>query len=585
MDHSGLISRRIAVLVVAIFAIAALFVGRLFWIQIVDGPRLAAESESRQTIEQTVLGIRGTVVDADGTILAESVERYDITASPKFAAEFTRDGAKITVEQAVSEIATITGGDPVAMLAAIRADPESDFTYLVKDVKVDVLRAVQELKIPWAYHDLRPSRTYPQGAVAGNLVGFMGTDGPLTGVEYYLNDCLEATNGTATYERGADGIRIPGSTVTHTESVDGGKVQLTIDSDLQWFSQQTLATEAGNLGAAWATAMVVRISDGHILAAADWPSVDPNNVDGSTPENMGARLFTSPYEPGSIIKPLVVASMIERGLISPYTEIVAPSRYTVAGGAKIKDSFEHAALNLTTNGVIVQSSNTGLSTLAEGMTKKQRYEILTSWGMGSPTTVGFLGEDPGYVTNPDEVDDVTQFTQLFGQGMTVTSAQMAQIYQALGNNGVLVPLTLVTKCTAPDGTSMHEASTETRRVVSDDAAVQTIAMMENAAVFGSAANAVRVPGYRVAVKTGTAEVAKNGRYTDDRIISVAGLAPAENPQYAVVVTIGMPKFRKSSYYAGPAFAAIMGQVLKYNRVPPSSGETMVYPIYWGKDAN
>jgi cell division protein FtsI (penicillin-binding protein 3) len=300
---------------------------------------------------------------------------------------------------------------------------------------------------------------------------------------------------------------------------------------------------------------------------------------------MGARLFTSPYEPGSIIKPLVVASMIERGLISPYTEIVAPSRYTVAGGAKIKDSFEHPPLNLTTNGVVVQSSNTGLSTLAEGLTKKQRYEILTAWGMGSPTPVEFLGEDPGYVTDPDEVDDVTQFTQLFGQGMTVTSAQMAQIYQALGNSGVLVPLTLVTKCTAADGTSMREAPTDTHRIVSDDAAVQTIAMMENAAVFGSAANAVRVPGYRVAVKTGTAEVAKNGGYTDDRIISVAGLAPAENPQYAVVVTIGMPKFRKSSYYAGPAFAAIMGQVLKYNRVPPSSGETMVYPIYWGKDAN
>jgi cell division protein FtsI (penicillin-binding protein 3) len=110
-------------------------------------------------------------------------------------------------------------------------------------------------------------------------------------------------------------------------------------------------------------------------------------------------------------------------------------------------------------------------------------------------------------------------------------------------------------------------------------------MMENSAAFGSVAKVVRVPGYRVAIKTGTAEVAKNGRYTDDRIISIAGFAPAENPQFAVVVTIGMPKNQKSSYYAGPAFAAIMGQVLKYNRVPPSSGEMPVYPLFWGKDAN
>lgn len=585
MDRSDVISRRIAFVVIGIIVVAVVFVGRLFWIQVIDGPRLAAESESRQSIQQTVLGVRGSVLGGDGTVLAESVERYDITASPKFAAEFTRDGALVTLEQAVSEIAAVTGGDAAAMLAAIKEHPESDFTYLVKGVKVDVLREVQALSIPWAYHDLRPSRTYPQGAVAGNLVGFMGTDGPLTGVELYLNDCLEATNGSATYERGADGIRIPGSTVTHTEAINGGSVQLTIDPDLQWFSQQTLATQAGRLGAEWATAMVVRISDGHIMAAADWPSVDPNNVDGSTPENMGARLFTSPYEPGSIIKPLVVASMIDRGLISPYTEIVAPSRYTVAGGAKIKDSFEHAPLNLTTNGVLVKSSNTGLSTLAEGLTKKQRYDILTSWGMGQPTAVQFLGEDPGFVTSPDVVDAVTQFTQLFGQGMTVTSAQMAQIYQALGNQGVMVPLTLVTQCTNADGTVSNSAETVPRRIISADSANQTITMMENSAVLGSVAKVVRVPGYRVAVKTGTAEVAKNGRYTDERIISVAGFAPAENPQYTVVVTIGMPKKQKLSYYAGPAFAAIMGQVLKYNRVPPSSGEMPVYPLFWGKDAN
>ena len=585
MDRSNLISRRIAVLVVTVFSLAALFVGRLVWIQIVDGPRLAAESSSRQSIEQIILGVRGTVSDASGTVLAESVDRYDITASPQFATDFTREGVTVTVEQAITEIAAITGADSAAMLLAIRENPKSDFAYLAKGVKVDVLRTVQGLKIPWVYHDLRPSRTYPQGAVAGNLVGFMGTDGPLTGIEYYLNECLEGTNGSATYLRGADGIRIPASTVTHKEAVNGGSVRMTIDADMQWFSQQTLATEAGSLGAEWATALVVRIADGHIVAAADWPSVDPNNIDASKPENMGARLFTSPYEPGSVIKPLVVASMMDRGLITPYTEVVAPSRYIVSETAKIKDSFEHAPLNLTTNGVLVKSSNTGLSTLAEGLTKKQRHEILSSWGLGSSTAVQFLGEDPGYVTNPEQVDDVTQFTQLFGQGMTVTSAQMAQAYKTLGNRGVMVPLTLVTGCTKPDGTRVNATPTEPKRIVSAEAAAETVGMLENSAVYGSAANVVRVPGYRVAVKTGTAEVAKNGRYTDDRIISVAGVAPAENPQYAVVVTIGMPKNRKSSYYAGPAFAAIMGQVLKYNRVSPSSGETAVYPIFWGKDAN
>lgn len=572
MNRSDLISRRIGYMLIGIAGVVALFVFRLFWIQIVDGPRLTEEALNRQTLSQTLYGTRGSVVDTNGVTLAESVERYDITASPKFVADFTRDGVTVTVQQALTEIATATGADQGVMHAAVTEDPTSDFAYLVKSVTIDVLRDVQALNIPWVYHDLRPSRTYPRGSVAGNLVGFMGTDGPLTGVEYYLNDCLKETNGSSSYERGADGIRIPGSTVVTEEALHGGEVELTIDSDLQWFAQQTLADQGGELAAKWATAMVVRISDGHILAAADWPSVDPNNVDATKVDDMGARLFTSPYEPGSIIKPLVVASMLDNGVVTPNTTIEAPARFKIPGGGYIKDSFAHNGLTLTTTGVLVKSSNTGIDTLSLALTKQQRYDMLTSWGLGSATPVGFLGEDSGRVTSPDVVDDVTQYTELFGQGMTTTSAQMAQAYQALGNGGTMVPLTLVKSCTAPDGTVSHTPETGTRQVVSAEAAETTVRMMENVAKYGSAAAVTKVPGYRIAIKTGTAEVARNGRYTSDRIISVAGMAPAENPQYVVIVTVGMPRSLRWSHYAGPAFATLMGQVLKYYRVAPSTGK-------------
>ena len=572
MNRSDLVSRRIGFMLIGIAAAIAIFIVRLFWIQVIDGPRLAQEARDRQSIAQTLYGTRGTITDTNGVVLAESVERYDITASPKFVADFTRDGVKMTVQQALTEIATATGADQGEMHTALTKDPTSDFAYLTKGVTIDVLRKVQALKIPWVYNDLRPSRTYPRGSVAGNLVGFMGTDGPLTGVEYYLNDCLKETNGSSTYERGADGIRIPGSTVVTKDAVQGGNVELTIDSDLQWFAQQTLATHAGGLGARWATAMVVRVADGSILAAADWPSVDPNNVDGSKVEDMGARLFTSPYEPGSIIKPLVVASMLENGVVTPNTTIIAPGKFKIPGGGYIKDSFAHGNLHLTTTGVLVKSSNTGINTLSLALTKKQRYDMLTSWGLGSTTAVGFLGEDSGHITPPDIVDDVTQYTELFGQGMTATSAQMAQAYQALANGGEKVPLTLVKGCTKPDGTVTHKPKSETSQVISPETAKTTIQMMENVARYGSAARVVAVPGYRVAIKTGTAEVARNGKYTSDRIISVAGVAPAENPQYVVIVTIGLPKKNRSSYYAGPAFATLMGQVLKYNRVAPSTGD-------------
>ena len=572
MNRSELVSRRIGFLLIGIAAIVAVFIGRLFWIQVIDGPRLSKEARDRQSIAQTLYGTRGSILDSRGVTLAESVERYDITASPKFVADFTRDKVTVTVQQALTEIATVTGADQGVMHAAVTKDPTSDFAYLVKGVTIDVLRKVQDLNIPWVYHDLRPSRTYPRGSVAGNLVGFMGTDGPLTGAEYYLNDCLKEANGSSIYERGADGIRIPGSTVVTKDPVHGGTIALTIDSDLQWFAQQTLADQAGRLGAKWATAMVVRVADGHILAAADWPSVDPNNVDATKVDDMGARLFSSPYEPGSIIKPFVIASMLDKGVITPNTTITAPGRFKIPGGGFIKDSFAHGDLNLTTTGVLVKSSNTGINTLSLALTKQERYDMLTSWGLGKATPVGFLGEDPGRITSPDIVDDVTQYTELFGQGMTATSAQMAQAYQALANGGTMVPLTLVESCTKPDGSKTHLPKTEKTQIVSQNTAETTVKMMENVAKYGSAAKVVKVPGYRVAVKTGTAEVARNGRYTADRIISVAGIAPADNPQYVVIVTIGLPKARRSSYYAGPAFATLMGQVLKYYRVAPSSGD-------------
>jgi cell division protein FtsI (penicillin-binding protein 3) len=568
--------------VIVVLALMAVFVLRLIDLQIIESGRLTAEANSRRGVERVLYGIRGEIVDTNGVVLASSVERYDITASPRYTGDFLRDGQTVTVKKALEEIEAITGTTLKDMYAAVTKDPESDFAYLSKSVTIDKLRQVQALNIPWVYSELRAARTYPRGAVAGNLVGFMGTDGPLTGVEYYKNDCLAGEDGSIIYERGADGIRIPGSTTVSKESTDGGSIRLTIDSDLQWYAQQVIQNQGEYLDAQWATAVVVRVKDGHILAAADWPSVDPNNVDGSKVDDMGSRFFTAPFEPGSIFKPMVVASMLDQGLITPETRIIAPGRFKVAEGKYIKDSFEHGDLKLTPTGVLVNSSNTGINVLAGDLSKQARYDILTGFGIGESTAVKFLGEDSGYIAKPGEVDDVTRYTELFGQGVTATGAQMASVYQTLGNHGVRMPLTLVEGCQMQDDTLTDLPSTEGTRVVSADAADTTIAMMENVAVSGSAASVVGVPGYRVAMKTGTAEVARYGKYTEDRIISVAGVAPAEDPQFAVVVTFGLPANEKTSFYAGSSFSKLMGQVLKYYRIQPSKGKTPEMTIEWGK---
>jgi len=580
MERSSDFSRRVGIILLAVFAVAALFIGRLVFIQVFDAGRLNAEAEDRRSLTREQLGIRGSIVDANGIVLAESVERYDITASPRHANEFLRDGATVSVDQALAEIAAVTGGRVSEMRDSLTEDPTANFAYLVKSVTIAQLRDVQALSIPWTYYDLRPSRTYPRGAVAGNLVGFMGTDGPLTGVEYYQNTCLEATNGTMTFARGSDGIRIPGSTVNAVEPVDGGKIQLTIDSDLQWFAQKLIHARGNELDAKWATAMVVRISDGHILAAADWPSVDPNNVNGSKVDDMGARLFSVPYEPGSVFKPIILAAMIDRGLLSPRDEFLVPSQFKVSKSQFIADYFPHGTLQLTATGILTISSNIGMNVIAKDLAKQDRYDMLTSFGIGSRTGVSFLGEDAGYIATPDVVDHVTKHTQIFGQGITATSAQIASVYQTLGNGGVRMPLTLVAGCEADDGTVSNLPPADGIPVISESAAKQTLSMMETVATQGSMRDLAKVPGYRIAIKSGTAEVARNGVYSEDRIISVAGVAPAENPKFAVVVTFGLPQVGRTSSDAATTFAKLMGQALKYYRVPPSSGRAENLPTEW-----
>lgn len=588
MTNPRLTARRLALTVVAVFAVVGLFVVKLVDIQVVRAAELTAAAESRRSSTITTWGVRGSIVDADGTVLADSVDRFDITASPRNVGpttDMTVDGEElddVPTAEAIAKIAELTGAPAADLTAALTADPESDFAYLVKGVTLATFTAVTDLDIPWVYWEPRPARSYPGGAIAGNLVGFIGTDGPLAGTEYQEDGCLAATNGTSTYERSEDGVRLPGSTVVVEEPVDGGTVHLTIDSDLQWFAQQAIATSASGLGAEWATAMVVRVKTGEVVAAADWPSIDPNDLNSVSAENSGARSFTAPFEPGSIMKPVSFAALLDLGLITPESAITVPYRYTTGlpAGDYIKDSFDHGDLNLTAAGVIMESSNIGTAIFTEPLTDEQRYDYLRAFGFGEPTAAGFLGEDGGRVLSADEVDAITRVTQMFGQGITVTSAQMASAYQALGNGGVRMPLTLVSGCEHPDGSWSDVPVPTGERVVSEAAADASVRMMETVVTDGWLSSELTVPGYRIAAKTGTAEVAENGVYGDEAIVSLAGLVPAEDPEYAVVVTIAKPDTMRTSAASAPAFTAIMEQVIKTFRITPSSEPAPAIPLTW-----
>ncbi|NEM90006.1 peptidoglycan D,D-transpeptidase FtsI family protein [Galbitalea soli] len=576
MKKSRSARARLAVTIVVIVAIVVIFSGRLFDLQVIQGPTLAAKAQKDRSTQVTTYGTRGAIEDTNGNVLADSVDRFDITVAPINVKLDGDDsyvkGVKVhtSFESELQSIAAITGQTTDELRAAITADPKANFAYLTKAVTLDVFTRVQALHIPWIYYEPHPARTYPNGAIAGNLVGFVGTDGPQAGIELKENSCLAPTNGTSTYEKGEDGVRIPGSTVTQKNPKDGGTIKLTIDRDMQWFAQQTIAQRAQQIGAKWATAVVVRVADNHLMAVADYPTVDPNNVSAANPAATGSRAFAIPYEPGSTFKAMSAASMIDAGVITPTTKITLPSLYRFPDGAYIKDSFPHGVLKYTTAGVLENSSNIGISILSEKLDAQSRRDYMLKFGVGQKTAVGFGGESSGHLGAVSSWDEITNRAVEFGQGVSATSVQVAQIFSTLANHGVHLPLTLVEGCYHADGTVTDKPSTKATRVISAQAADETVQMLETVVSSGPNSPVLKIPGYRIAAKTGTAQVAGPNGYTDDRVISVAGIAPAENPKYVVLVTFGEPSTVKVSAAAAPAFRKLMIQVLKKYRIPPST---------------
>ncbi len=583
--------RRTFFTVVVLFAVISVFLVRLVDIQVVQAAALTADSVGNRSVGQVVYGSRGEIVDTNGVVLAGTVMRYNITMSPVNATPFKRtvDGktVNVSVADAAAEIGAATGQSGDAILqtisTALKANAKANFAYVAQKVDVDVLRAVRELHIPWTYSENSPSRVYPNGAVAGNVLGFLSGKGvPQAGLESGQDACLASTNGSETYEKGADGVRIPASSVTGSEAVDGGDVVTTIDSDLQWFVQQTLAARAQETGAAWATAVVQDAKSGKLLAVADYPSVDPNNVGGTeNPEDRGSRAFTQSFEPGSTFKALTAASVLDAGVATLKSGIVAPYRYLPSNGANINDSHSHPDQNMTLTGVLIDSSNTGMSKFGELLTNQQRFDYMKAFGVGAATESGFPREDGGILHPANEWDNQTSYATMFGQGLTTSALQIASIYQTIANDGVRMPVQLVEGCRQADGTTTNVPDATGARVLSESAANDTSDVLEMVYQKSWVANTWNIPGYRVAAKTGTAQMPDGkGGYSNGYLVSVSGFAPADDPQYVVSVSIADPVKLNTSAAPAPVFQEIMSQVLKKYRAVPSGATAPDLPATW-----
>lgn len=571
--------RRTVVALAVILAVLSAFVVRLVDIQVVSANEHVEDSLQVGKLGSTVTlpGNRGSIVDANGTVLASSVTVYDAQLDPMLIASLEDDEddpPKTSWSEAADMIAAITGQDAddlrAGVAATLESDPASRYLPLKKGLSTEKFLELRDLGL--VYLDMLPreTRVYPNGAVAGNIIGYVDSAGVgQSGVEQLEKQCLSPVNGERTYLRGKDGNIIPGSDRT-VAAENGGSVQLTINSDLQWYLTQMISEEAQKMGAKAGTVTVVEVKTGKIRAAAEWPAMDPNDLNSSSPEDWGTRVFGSWFEPGSTFKAVTAAAVLDAGAADLNTTVSANGRETFPNGAVINDPFRHDTYQYRLAGALIDSSNVALSKFGTLIDAQTRYDYIQKFGFGQET-IGFPRENPGLVHPSNAWDSQTLYTTTFGQALTVTAPQVAGAYQAIANGGEKIDLSLIESCTLDDGTVVDPEAPKREQVVSEQTAAEVSRILENVSVQGGLSQQIEVPGYRVASKTGTAQKADAGGYIAGKYFtSMVGFAPVDDPQYVVVVTLDEPTKVVSSAATASAFQQSMTQVLKTYRVSPST---------------
>ncbi|WP_207307836.1 penicillin-binding protein 2 [Arthrobacter sp. S39] len=563
--------------------------GKLFLVQGLDVGGMA-EAALNKRMTQTVLPAeRGSILDADGTVLANSVIRYNVvvdqtvnTKTETFKRLETVDGQEklvdVSRDQGISELAGALGMDKDDVRKAVTG--ESRYYIVAKDLKPDVEDRISKMQIPGIVTEGVSKRVYPNGSVAGGIVGFLqdGYTGQ-AGIEQTQDELLKGKDGKRLFEIGADGLRIPVGLDELTPPEDGKDVKLTLNSDLQYFAQQAIQSQSDKLGAEWGIIIVMDAKTGNLIAMADTNSPDPNNPGLVAAKDRGVRSVAAAYEPGSVEKMITAAALIEEGKSSPLDTFTLPPSYTV-DGQTFSDSFAHGTEERTLAGILGWSMNTGTVMAGQRLSKEQRHDWLQKFGIGEAPDVGLPSTASGILTPADQWDGRQEYTVLFGQGVSQSTLQTVRAFQTIANNGVMLQPRLIDSYISPDGSEEKAVQQPPRQVVSDNTAQQVQDILESAVTEGQIKDAA-IDGYRVGAKTGTSESpcddGKSGfcGYT----ASIVGMAPMDDPRFIVEVVLQRPKGSIYGITQGPVFRSVMSQALRTYNVQPSTGEPARLPQY------
>ena len=545
------IERRIGLLFAGFLLCFLVIAGRAFWLQGVQGSKLASEAAYQQTDVVTVPGLRGSVLDRFGNPLAVSEDAKTIYATP-YQVKKPR--------QTAEKLASILGLEEAEVLKSL--SEESGFAYVARKVEIPKAARVARLELPGIGELPDSRRTYPQGDLAAQTIGAVGDENQgLTGLEMGEESVLHGTEGERRIVNDALGEPIRLETVK--EASDGEDLRLTLDPAIEKETEQALAEVGETYAPKGATAIVMNPRNSQVLAMANWPPVDPSDLENANPDDLINRATGFNYEPGSTFKAFTVSAALEEGVVTPTSTFTIPPSLQVADRT-IEDAEEHGTETLSVAEILAKSSNIGAVEIGEELGATRFSKWIDRFGFGRQTGIQFPGEEIGLVPKLDEYSGSTIGNLPMGQGLSVTPMQMIAGYAAIANGGMLRPPQLVEKIGDEPVEEPHG-----RRVISPLVAEEVRTMLEGVLAPGGTASEVSVPGYTLAGKTGTAQVAEHGTYSDTKYIaSFIGFAPAQDPRLLVAVVVDEPQGEiYGGSVAAPAFGKIAAFALPYLGVP------------------
>ena len=574
----------------AILALMLVAATQLFLLQVSNAADLRAQAAGQLKVTDVKKAVRGSIVDRNNDQLAFTIESRALTFQPKRIRQQLEEAKRKNaaapdpqqrLQEIAKEVASRLNNKPDVPTLLKKLDSGENFVYLARAVEPAVASAISE-KCPEVGSERQDLRQYPGGSLAANIVGGIDWDGHgLLGLEDALDSALAGTDGSVTYDRGSDGVVIPGSYRNQHRAANGSTVQLTLDDDIQFYVQQQVQQAKNLSGAHTVSAVVLDSKTGEVLAMANDNTFDPSqDIGRQADRQLGNLAVSSPFEPGSVNKIITASSIIEYGLSNPDEVLQVPGTIQM-GGVTVHDAWEHGVMPYTTTGVFGKSSNVGTLMLAQRIGPERYYDMLRKFGLGQRTGVGLPGESAGLVPPIDQWSGSTFSNLPIGQGLSMTLLQMTSMYQAIANDGVRMPPRILKATIAADGSRTEEPRPEGVRVVSPQTA-QTVRQILRAVVQSDPMGyqqgtgpAAAVPGYQMAGKTGTAQQINPGCgcYFDDVYwITFAGMATADNPRYVIGLMMDNPQRNADGtpgHSAATLFHNIAGWLMQRANVPLS----------------